>query len=315
MYIHHLGTNVENSMHDTSLFKIMPLQPGEATALGQVLRQALLSSTSGIAILGFRLEGENKGSELMVIPGLREDGQRFIINLKSVVLKGRLRRPHRCKVCIKGPRCIRISDFNLPHGVMAVEPSQHIATIENAISLEIELLIGEGQGYKESRTSLGPPDFVSIESRFAPIRRVVFGVVPANVPNSPKLLSYEALLMLVTTNGSVSAYQELKKCFQKISAAAQIIRLSFEESLSSPSNVHEKVITYNDAKHGDTAIISIGLGKRCENALLGEEILTVGDLLRYKNQRKLLQIKGLGPASLDKIRQVLWDLYHIEIMA
>jgi DNA-directed RNA polymerase subunit alpha len=302
-------------MHDTSLFKIMPLQPGEATALGQVLRQALLSSTSGIAILGFRLEGENKGSELMVIPGLREDGQRFIINLKSVVLKGRLRRPHRCKVCIKGPRCIRINDFNLPHGVMAVEPSQHIATIEKVISFEIELLIGEGQGYKESRTPLGPPDFVSIESRFAPIRRVIFNIIPANVPNFSKLLSYEALLMLVTTNGSVSAYQELKRCFQKISAAAQTIRLSFEESLSSPSNVHEKVITYNDAKHGDTAIISIGLGKRCENALLGEEILTVGDLLRYKNQRKLLQIKGLGPASLDKIRQVLWDLYHIEIMA
>ena len=75
-----------------------------------------------------------------------------------------------------------------------------------------------------------------------------------------------------------------------------------------------KVITYNDAKYGDTAITSVSLGKRCEKTFLGEGILIVSDLLKYKNQRKLLQIKGLGPASLEKIRQVLWDLYHLEII-
>jgi len=80
--------------------------------------------------------------------------------------------------------------------------------------------------------------------------------------------------------------------------------------------VNEKVITYTDAKHGDMDIItSIGLGKRCKTALLGAGILTVGNLLESNNRRKFLQIKGLELASLAKIHQVLWDLYHIEILA
>lgn len=106
----------------------------------------------------------------------------------------------------------------------------------------------------------------------------------------------------------------MKKYFQKI-LAAQTISLLFEESLLFFSSVNEKRIPYNDAKHGKTDVTSISIGKRWENTFLGVEISTFGDVLKYKNQRKLLKIKGRKHESLEKILQVVWKIYHIEIMA
>ena len=62
-------------------FVIEPLLPGYGLTLGNSLRRVLLSSISGAAVIGFRVDGANH--EYTTIPGIKEDILEIKLNMKE----------------------------------------------------------------------------------------------------------------------------------------------------------------------------------------------------------------------------------------
>src|ERR1043166_318888 len=73
--------------HDerTATFSVEPLQSGYGMTLGNSLRRVLLSSISGAAVTGFRIDGVSH--EFTTIPGIKEDVVAIMLNLKSIRFK------------------------------------------------------------------------------------------------------------------------------------------------------------------------------------------------------------------------------------
>ena len=66
-------------------FEFMPLEPGFGVTIGNSIRRILLSSLSGYAITGVKIDGVQH--EFSTIPGILEDVTEMILNLKQVRLK------------------------------------------------------------------------------------------------------------------------------------------------------------------------------------------------------------------------------------
>jgi DNA-directed RNA polymerase subunit alpha len=66
-------------------FEFKPLEPGFGVTIGNSIRRVLLSSLSGYAITGVKIDGIQH--EFSTIPGILEDVTEMILNLKQVRFK------------------------------------------------------------------------------------------------------------------------------------------------------------------------------------------------------------------------------------
>lgn len=286
-------------------FIAQPLERGYGVTMGNMMRRVLLASLPGTAITGIKIDGVFH--EFSAIEGVREDVPEIVLNLKKVRFKSSCKRSCKTSVTITGAKDFTAGDIVAQEGEFEVlNKDLHIATVNEGVTLSIDIYIGRGRGYmpaEESRPENMPIGYIAIDAIYTPIRNVRFAVENTRVGQRT---DYEKMVLDVETDGSISPDES-------ISLAGKIINdhVSFFANFS-PT---EEEYTEEEYKQQDdefeemrrtlaTKIEDLDLSVRSHNCLRLAEIDTVGDLVSRKEE-ELLNYKNFGKKSLTELKEEL----------
>ena len=292
----------EEPVNETrSRFMIEPLEPGFGYTIGNSLRRTLLSSIPGAAISSVRID--RVLHEFSTIPKVVEDVTDIILNLKELVIRSDADEPTAVYLKAKGPGEVTAGDIVPPAGVEILNPELHIATVGKGGSLEMEMTIERGVGYRMSdknKNARDPIGVIPVDSIFSPVRRVSYSVENTRVE---QMTDRDRLILDVETDGSITAREavasaggtllELVQLFGGL-AEAPSMQVGPAEDESVPSDYQ---ITVED----------LNLSVRSYNCLKREGINTVGDLVE-KSEADLMDIRNFGQKSIDEVKAKLEEL-------
>ena len=284
-----------------SRFVIEPLEPGFGYTVGNSLRRTLLSSIPGAAISSVRIEGVLH--EFSTVPKVTEDVTDIILNLKELVIRSDVEEPVTMYLKAKGPGEVTAGDVSPPAGVEILNPDLHIATIGKSGSLEMEMVVERGVGYRMADKNKKPRDpigVIPVDSIFSPVRKVSYSVENTRVE---QMTDRDKLILDVETDGSVTPREavasaggtllELVQLFSELADAASVT-VGPAEDESMPSD------------YGIT-VEELNLSVRSYNCLKREGINTVGDLVQ-KSEAELMDIRNFGQKSIDEVTAKLEEL-------
>jgi DNA-directed RNA polymerase subunit alpha len=288
-------TEKDNSQY--SQFVLEPLERGQGITIGNALRRVLLSNLEGASVTAVRIAGVNH--EFATIPGVREDVLDLMLNLKELVLKSYSSAPQIIRLVERGPKLVMATSFHsLPSDIEIVNPNQYIATLSEGATLEMELTIERGKGYrsvdrsKEDHNS--PIDTLKIDAVFMPVRKVKYEIKDARIGDA---INKESLQIDIWTNGSITPQEALSQ------AASVLVNLfsPLQEITLAPSLPQERD-EQDETKQ--IHIEELQLSVRAYNCLKRAQINTVADLLEY-TQDDLLEIKNFGQKSAEEVMDAL----------
>jgi len=284
-----------------SQFTIEPLEPGFGYTVGNSLRRTLLSSIPGAAISSVRIDGVLH--EFSTIPKVNEDVTDIILNLKELVIRSDVEEPTTVYLKARGPAEVTAGDIAPPAGIEILNPDLHIATLGKGASLEMELTVERGVGYRMAEKNKKPRDpigVIPVDSIFSPVRKVSYAVEDTRVE---QMTDRDRLILDVETDGSVTPREalasaggtllELVQLFAELAEAASV-SVGPAEDEDQPSDY---AITVED----------LNLSVRSYNCLKREGINTVGDLVQ-KSEAELMDIRNFGQKSIDEVKAKLEEL-------
>ncbi len=296
-----------NSDDKIGQFEFRPLEPGYGITVGNALRRILLSSLEGFAITSIKVEGVEH--EFSSIKGVIEDMTEFILNLKQVRFKRQIEDTdtERVTVKVEGKSSFTAGDIGkYTSAFQVLNPDMVICSMDETVSLEMELTIGKGRGYvpaEENKETGAPVGEISIDSIFTPIRNVKYAIENYRVEQKT---DYEKLLLDIETDGSVHPKDALKE-------AAKILIHHF--MLFSD----EKITLDTDEKVADeefdedilhmrqllkSRLVDLDLSVRALNCLKAAEVETLGDLVQYQRS-DLLKFRNFGKKSLTELDELV----------
>lgn len=283
----------------------------------------MLGLLASYAICGVRISGVDH--EFQTIEGLIEDGVELILNLKSIKFTMD-REPSETQkeevysfYAKMSPEAkeLRVSDFEFDNNFHPVDPEKVIARAASDISerdspLEVEIFVRYDKGFTDFQenkryfekqvikipSKIQSGRFIAVDSDFSPVENVVFKVEELNSASSDV---EECLSLEVKTDGRVSAESALNMASQILAggfAFASDVQTLKNQLFSSEVAKNKENDVINDP------IIRIGLSKRAENALRGENINTVQALMDYGD---LEMIENIGKKTAQEIRDKLKD--------
>ena len=284
-----------------SKFTIEPLEPGFGYTVGNSLRRTLLSSIPGAAISSVRIDGVLH--EFSTIPKVTEDVTDIILNLKGLVVRSELEEPTTVYLKTKGPAEVTAGDVAPPAGVEILNPDLHIASLGKGASLEMEMTVERGVGYRMADKNKKPRDpigVIPVDSIFSPVRKVSYSVENTRVE---QMTDRDRLILDVETDGSITpreavasaggALLELVNLFAEL-ADADSVTVGPAEDEQMPSDY---AITIEE----------LNLSVRSYNCLKREGINAVGDLVE-KSESELMDIRNFGQKSIDEVKAKLEEL-------
>jgi len=285
-----------------SKFTIEPLEPGFGYTLGNSLRRTLLSSIPGAAISSVRIEGVLH--EFASVPKVTEDVTDVILNLKELVLRSELDEPATVYLKAKGPGDVTAGDISPPAGVEILNPELHLATLGKGATLEMEMVVERGVGYRAADKNKKPRDpigVIPVDSIFSPVRRVSYSVENTRVE---QMTDRDRLILDVETDGSITPREALA------SAGSTLLELVtlFSELAEAPGLAVGPAQDETQLS-GDLAITieELNLSVRSYNCLKREGINTVGDLVQ-RSEAELMDIRNFGQKSIDEVKGKLEEL-------
>jgi len=293
----------ENTVNDVrSKFSIEPLEPGFGYTLGNALRRTLLSSIPGAAISSVRIEGVLH--EFATIPKATEDVTDVILNLKELVLRSELDEPATIYVKAKGPGEVTAGDITPPAGVEILNTDMHIATLGKGASLEMEMVVERGVGYRPAERNKKPRDpigVIPVDSIFSPVRRVSYSVENTRVE---QMTDRDRLILDVETDGSSTPREALASAG---STLLELVNL-FRDLAESPG-IAIGPAEDESLQSGELATIveDLNLSVRSYNCLKREGINTVGDLVQ-RSEQELMDIRNFGQKSIEEVKAKLEEL-------
>jgi DNA-directed RNA polymerase subunit alpha len=294
---------MEEPVSDTrAKFIIEPLEPGFGYTLGNSLRRTLLSSIPGAAVSSVKIEGVLH--EFSTIPAVTEDVTDVVLNVKEMVIRSELEEPATVYLKAKGPGEVKAGDISPPAGVEILNPDLHIATLGRTASLEMEMTVERGVGYRPSDQNKKPRDpigVIPVDSIFSPVRRVSYSVEATRVE---QMTDRDRLILDVQTDGSVSPREAVASAGTTLVELASLFReLSESPGLSLGPAEGEGELT------GDLAlpIEELNLSVRSYNCLKREGINTVGELVQ-RSEQELTDIRNFGQKSIDEVKSKLDEL-------
>ncbi len=193
------------SNEDKSITTVVaePLEKGYALTIGNSLRRILLSSIQGSAITAIQIDGVLH--EFSSINGVREDVTDIVLNLKALSIKVMSNGPKKLILDVKGPGVIKAKDIQANSAVTVLNPELVICHLDDNTKFHMELIADSGKGYRPSEKNKvedAPLGLIAIDSLFSPVKKVSFTVENAR---EGKSLDYDKLVMVVETDGSISA--------------------------------------------------------------------------------------------------------------
>ena len=293
----------ENTVSDVrSKFSIEPLEPGFGYTLGNALRRTLLSSIPGAAISSVRLEGVLH--EFATIPKANEDVTDVILNLKELVLRSELDEPSTIYVKAKGPGEVTAGDISPPAGVEILNSDMHIATLGKGATLEMEMVVERGVGYRPAERNKKPRDpigVIPVDSIFSPVRRVSYAVENTRVE---QMTDRDRLILDVETDGSITPREALASAG---STLLELVNLFADLAESPGIAIGPAEDESMQAGELATIIEDLNLSVRSYNCLKREGINTVGDLVQ-RSEQELMDIRNFGQKSIEEVKAKLEEL-------
>lgn len=287
-------------------FVAEPLDRGFGITLGNSIRRVLLSSLPGVAVQSILLDGIQH--EFSTIPGVKEDVTEIILNIKGLTAKLFCDGPKRVRILAEGEGEITAGSIETDSEVEILNPGMHIATLAENARLEMELVLGKGQGYvsaernKQLDTDKSPVGTIHVDSIYTPVLKVNYTVENTRVE---QITDYDKLTLEVWTNGTISAKEA-------VSLAAKILnrQLNHFVDLSdevSSTEIMEKKEETGKEKVLEMTIEELDLSVRAFNCLKRAGVNTVGDLIN-KSPDEMMKVRNLGKKSLEEVMSKLESL-------
>lgn len=213
------------------IITVEPLFPGYGMTLGNALRRVLLSSLPGAAVIGVKIKGASH--EFMALPHVKEDVLEILLNFKQLRLKVFTEEEVRLDLKVKGKKAVTAGDIAKNSQVQVKNPELVLAHItDEAGSLEAEILVKEGRGYKmaegtkKDNREIG---YIEIDSIFSPVIVVSIDVESTRVG---KMTNWDKLILTVKTDGTISAEEAFNE-------AVKILVEQYSSFLTLDSGVEE----------------------------------------------------------------------------
>jgi DNA-directed RNA polymerase subunit alpha len=284
-----------------SKFVIEPLEPGFGYTIGNSLRRTLLSSIPGAAISSVRIEGVLH--EFSTIPKVTEDVTDVILNLKELVIRSDADEPVTVYLKAKGPGEVTAGDIAPPAGVEILNSDLHLATIGKGGSLEMEMTVERGVGYRMADKNKKPRDpigVIPVDSIFSPVRRVSYAVENTRVE---QMTDRDRLILDVETDGSITPREGLASAGGTLLELVQLVSDLAEAPSMQVGPAEDEAVP---SDYGIT-VEELNLSVRSYNCLKREGINTVGDLVQ-KSEAELMDIRNFGQKSIDEVKAKLDEL-------
>lgn len=289
-------------------FSCEPLERGFGTTLGNSLRRILLSSIRGGAITAVRIRGREGAAlhEFSTLPGIIEDVTDIILNLKEVQLKVEVSGEPLLRLKSSRPGPIKAGDIDFPTGIRVLNPEQHVCTLAEGGTIDLELKVASGMGYvpaERHKSEDDPIDLIAVDAIFSPVRRVNYRVTNARVLQRT---DYDRLSMEVWTNGAVRPDDALAYAAKILKEQLQIF-VNFDETDDEPyaEETEEIVLPLNENLY--RTVDELELSVRSANCLQNADIRFIGELVQ-RSEAEMLKTKNFGRKSLKEIKEVLAEM-------
>jgi DNA-directed RNA polymerase subunit alpha len=286
---------------NSSEFVIKPLERGYGITVGNSLRRALLTAVPGVAITNVKIEGALH--EFSSLEGIKEDIADVLMNLKAVRfhLFESVVEPIHLK--IKGKKTFTAADIQATSNDFTIlNPDLYITEVAKNTTLEIELRLGIGKGYKsseENKLNNSPVGMIPIDSIFNPVTKVTFNVT--SLPGAKEDL--EMLSLNVITDGSITPIDAVSYCSSVLSEHYNIIHaISNPSVLEIDKPVSEEIL--RTRKLLESSIDEMELSVRSHNCLEVAGITLIGALVQ-KDESEMLEYKNFGRKSLNELIEKL----------
>ena len=297
------GVTVEEMNETYGRFVVQPLERGYGVTIGNAFRRVLLSSLSGTAITGLRIDGVQH--EFSTIPGVTEDVSDIILNLKGVRFRASEEDEGSISIHLEGGGAWTAKDIaDNTADFEVLNPDHHIAALAEDADVRIDLRVEQGRGYvpaDENKRADDPIGVIAVDSIFTPILNVKYAVTPTRVGQK---IDYERLTLEVETDGSLTAEEALTN-------AAAILRdhiglfvevEATEEPTAEEAEVDAEVQRIRAILN--QSVDDMDLSVRAQNCLRAASIKTIGDLVR-REESEMLKFRNFGRKSLLELVQVL----------
>lgn len=287
----------ENTKDNTTTIVLEPLENGFGHTLGNSLRRTMLTSLVGSAITSVKISGVQH--QFSTIPGVLEDVIQIILNLKKVRVKLYSDKPIHIKINKSGAGEVTGADIDTMGNGEVSNPNAHIATIsDNKTKLNIEMTVEPGTGYISSderkMTEIG---VLPVDAIFSPVVSVNYTVDQTRVG---RRTDFDKLTMEITTDGTMTAMEALKKASQILSA--QFKQVYDPEAAVATEEVASTSFVTDDVLKA--SVEELDLPVRITNALKAIEVDTIGKLTTV-SPSQLMKAKNLGAKSLGLISEKL----------
>lgn len=285
-------------------FYAQPLERGFATTLGNALRRCLLSSIEGAAVTAIHIEGVLH--EFSSIPGVMEDVTDIILNIKQVPIRLFGDEPKVLSIDVQGPGEVTAADLSEDSQIEVIDPSVHIATVNEEGHLKMQVLVRQGRGYVSAERNFDETmgiGWVPVDSAHSPVRRVNFRVEAARLGQTT---DYERLVLEVATNGTNTPQESVSLAAMLLNDHLGIF-ISAEESLQELGSDGAGAAMSSMDELLSRSIDELDFSVRSANCLKNANIHTLRDLVR-RTEKEMLETKNFGQKSLDEVEEILSKL-------
>ena len=293
------------------VFEFKPLEPGFGQTIGNSLRRVLLSSLEGFAISAIRIAGVDH--EFSTAKGVVEDVVDIILNLKQVRIKQLLADENisseKIYLTISGREEFKAGDIEEHTNVFKVmNPDLVICHMEPFVSLELELTVTKGRGYKPAEENLpkdAPIGVVPVDAIYTPIKNVAYKVSNTRVEQRT---DYELLTIEVKTDGTIHPEDAIKEASRILIQHLMLItdeNITFDDASTREENIVDEHILHM-RKLLKTSLEDLDLSVRAYNCLKAAKINSLGEMVRY-DTHELLKFRNFGKKSLVEIEELLQD--------
>ncbi len=287
-----------------------PLERGYGITLGNSLRRVLLSSLSGMAVTGIKIDGVLH--EFSTIEGVREDVADIVLNIKALCFKVGLDEqvdlePKTFYIKKSGEGEVTGADVITDQDTEVLNPELHIATLDKNATLDMEIYVDVGRGYvsaEKNKTKEQPIGFIPVDSIYSPITRVKFGVTDTRVGN---VTNYDRLTLEVWTDGSLGPDEAVTSAAEILIKYLALFKTTNVPKIQGDEDGNKASEEGSKSSVLQMSIDDLDLTVRSNNCLRRAGINTVEDIIN-KTEDELICVRNLGSKSLEEVKNKIEEL-------
>lgn len=284
------------SSSSRSTVVIEALESGYGHTLGNALRRVLLTSLPGTAITKVTIDGV--AHQFTSFEGMTEDVVELILNLKQIRIKAEGSEPGILRLNVKGAKEVTAADIECEAGFEVVNKDLYIATLAKGKTLNIEMIVESGVGYKlASETESEAVNQISVDALFSPVIKVSYRIEATRVG---RRTDFDKIVFDIQTDGTISPLEAVKQ-------AAEILIKQFSQIVNPVvKEVKEELVSMSpeEVETMKLTVEELDLPTRIANALRKGGFETVADLTRSPKD-EISRVKNLGGKSIDLIEEAL----------